>query len=141
MTAATARVDALKELAQGLRHADPSQVHEQAGRHEAALQAFQAFHSCQQRISGQESQRRIRGLLGRAELERAHRDTEHQRQRGDALPLDDLHPDLKSVAISVGLAGAAADPAGHGLVDAELGAQADRQLYRAKAEGRDRVCW
>ena len=57
----------------GKLHLLLSQVHEQAGRHQAALQAFQAFHSCQQRISGQESQRRIRGLLGRAELERAHR--------------------------------------------------------------------
>lgn len=266
----------------GKLHLQLSQVHEQAGRHQAALQAFQAFHACQQRISGQESQRRIRGLLGRAELERAHRDAEHQRQRGDelasaldaareserekqallaqlarqsdmlrqlaredgltglanrrwldaqwahecerarryrhaiavamididhfksindrfshrvgdevlrrvarllrdscrrgdvvgryggeefmlvwvetpieqaiavsdklrqrvaALPLDDLHPDLKSVTISVGLAGAGADPAGHELVDAELVARADGQLYRAKAEGRDRVCW
>lgn len=254
-----------------------SQVHEQAGRPAAALAAFQAFHACQQRISGQENQRRIRGLLGRAELERAHRDAEHQRQRGDelesalseareserekqallaqlarqsetlrqlaredgltglanrrwldaqwahecerarryrhaiavgmididhfksindrfshrvgdevlrrvarllrdafrrgdivgryggeefmvawvetpleqavavchklrqrvaALPLADLHPDLKSVTVSIGLAGCVADP-----VDTELVAQADRQLYRAKAEGRDRVCW
>ncbi|MFZ5548818.1 MAG: diguanylate cyclase [Pseudomonadota bacterium] len=272
-------------LAQALRadhvagrlHHQLSQVHEQAERHAAALQAFQAFHACQQRISGQESQRRIRALLGRAELERAHRDAEHQRQRGDelesalssareserekqallaqlarqseslqqlaredgltglanrrwldaqwahecerarryrhaiavgmididhfksindrfshrvgdevlrrvarllrdafrrgdivgryggeefmvawvetpleqavavchklrqrvaALPLGDLHPDLKSVTVSIGVAGCDADP-----VDAELVARADGQLYRAKAEGRNRVCW
>jgi diguanylate cyclase (GGDEF)-like protein len=261
----------------GRLHQLLSQVHEQAGRHEAALKAFQAFHDCHQRISGQETQRRIRALLGRAELERAHRDAEHQRQRGDelataldaareserekqallaqlaqqsdmlrqlaredgltglanrrwldaqwahecerarryghaiavamididhfksindrfshrvgdevlrrvarllrsafrrgdivgryggeefmvawvetplahavavcqklrqrvaALVLDDLHPDLKNVTISIGLAGCDAN-----ADDAMLVAQADRQLYRAKAEGRDRVCW
>lgn len=261
----------------GKLHLLLSQVHERAANFEAALKALQAFHACQQRISGQENQRRIRSLLGRAELERAHRDAEHQRQRGDelasaldaaresdrekqallaqlarqsemlrqlaredgltglanrrwldaqwahecerarrykhpiavamldvdhfksindrfshrvgdevlrrvarvlrdscrrgdvvgryggeefmvvcvetpmaqavavceklrhlvaALPLDDIHPDLKSVTISVGLAGAAAE-----VVDAELVAQADQQLYRAKSDGRDRVCW
>ena len=260
----------------GRLHLLLSQVHEQAGRHEAALRAFQAFHACEQRISGQGNQRRIRALLGRAELERAHRDAEQARQRGDelataldaaresdrekqallaqlarqsemlrqlaredgltglanrrwldaqwahecerarrykhaiavamididhfksvndrfshrvgdevlrrvarllrdscrrgdivgryggeefmvvwvetplshaaavcdklrqrvaALTLDDLHPDLKSVTISIGLAGADQDP-----VDGELVARADAQLYRAKAEGRDRVC-
>lgn len=261
----------------GRLHQLLSLVHEQAGRHQAALRAFKAFHDCEQRISGQDHQRRIRALLGRAELERAHRDAEHQRQRGDelasaldaareserekqvllaqlarqaellrqlaredgltglanrrwldaqwahecerarryrhpiavsmvdvdhfksvndrfshrvgdevlrrvarllrescrrgdvvgryggeefmivwvetplaraaavceklrlrvaALALDDLHPDLKAVTVSIGLAAADADP-----VDAELLTQADHQLYRAKAEGRNRVCW
>lgn len=260
----------------GRLHRLLSQVHEQAGQFEAALREFQAFHACENRISGQDNQRRIRALLGRAELERAHRDAEHQRQRGDELAsaldaareaerereallarlahqsemlrqlaredgltglanrrwldaqwahecerarryhhaiavamvdidhfksindrfshrvgdevlrrvarllrdssrrgdivgryggeefmvvwvetpgeqalavceklrqrvatlrLDDLHPDLKTVTVSIGLAAAAHDP-----VDAELVAEADRQLYRAKAEGRDRVC-
>lgn len=261
----------------GRLHHMLSQVHQAGGRFEAALKAFQAFHACQERISGQENQRRIRALLGRAELERAHRDAEHQRLRSDelasaldaareserekqallaqlsrqsdllrqlaredgltglanrrwldaqwghecerarryrhavavamvdidhfksvndrfshrvgdevlrrvartlrdsvrrgdivgryggeefmivwvetpladaasacdklrqrvaALALDDLHPDLKGVTISVGLAGVDSDP-----VDIELVADADRQLYRAKAEGRNRVCY
>jgi diguanylate cyclase (GGDEF)-like protein len=58
------------------------------------------------------------------------------RQRVAALALDDLHPDLKNATISIGLAGCDAD-----ADDAALVAQADAQLYRAKAEGRDRVCW
>jgi diguanylate cyclase (GGDEF)-like protein len=260
----------------GRLHQLLSQVHEQAGRFDLALREFKAFYECHQRISGQDNQRRIRALLGRAELERAHRDAEHQRLRGDelataldaareserqkqallaqlaqqsdmlrqlaredgltglanrrwldaqwahecerarrykhalavamvdidhfksindrfshrvgdevlrrvgkllrdscrrgdvvgryggeefmvvlvetpvdlaaaaceklrqriaALPLDDLHPDLKRVTVSIGLAGTDTHPA-----DADLIAQADRQLYRAKAEGRDRLC-
>jgi diguanylate cyclase (GGDEF)-like protein len=60
---------------------------------------------------------------------------EKLRQRIAALRLDDLHPDLKGVTVSIGLAGSDTDPA-----DGDLIAQADSQLYRAKAEGRDRLC-
>lgn len=62
-----------------------SELHERMGRFEPALRAFQAFHACQDRISGLDTQRRIRSLLSRADLERAHRDAELHRQRGDAL--------------------------------------------------------
>ena len=260
----------------GKLHQALSEVHEQQGRFEAALRHFHAFHACQQRIQGQATQRRIRALLGRVDLERVHRDADDQRRRGDALadaldaareadrqkqdllaqlsqqadmlrqlsredgltglanrrwldaqftrererarrhghplavamididhfksindrcshrigdevlrrvgrllrdacrsgdivgryggeefmvvlvetplqhavgvceklrrligdqPWSELHPDLRRVSVSIGLAGDAEDP-----VARDLAQEADRQLYRAKREGRDRVC-
>ena len=60
---------------------------------------------------------------------------EKLRQRVAALDLGDLHPDLRQVTVSIGLAGDADDPVAADLVQA-----ADQQLYRAKREGRNRVC-
>lgn len=60
---------------------------------------------------------------------------EKLRQRVAALDLADLHPDLRQVTLSIGLAGDADDPVAADLVQA-----ADQQLYRAKREGRNRVC-
>ena len=60
---------------------------------------------------------------------------EKLRQRVAGLDLSDLHPDLARVTVSIGLAGDAEDPVAADLVHA-----ADQQLYRAKAEGRNRVC-
>lgn len=265
------------EQVSGQLHHLLSQIHEAHGRFEPALRHFQAFYACQQRIHGEESQRRVNAMLSRAELERAQRDTELERRRGDELAnaLDEareadrqkqdllaqlsqqsdmlrqlaredgltgmanrrwldaqlsrererarryrhplslamididhfksvndrfshrigdevlrrvgqalrdacrsgdiigryggeefllvlvetplavagavceklrrlvagldlslLHPDLRQVSVSIGVAGDAADPVAHDLV-----ADADAQLYRAKREGRNRVCW
>ncbi|WP_396269716.1 diguanylate cyclase [Ideonella sp.] len=71
----------------GKLHELLSQIHEQQGHAAAALRHFKEFYACQQRIHGQETQRRVRGLLGRAELERAHLQVEHERKRGDELAL------------------------------------------------------
>ena len=60
---------------------------------------------------------------------------EKLRQRVAALDLSSLHPDLRRVTVSIGLSGDAEDPVATDLVHL-----ADQQLYRAKQEGRDRVC-
>lgn len=61
---------------------------------------------------------------------------EKLRQRVEALELTDLHPELRSVTISIGLAGDLPDPVAEDPVEL-----ADAQLYRAKTSGRNRVCW
>jgi diguanylate cyclase (GGDEF)-like protein len=50
-------------------------------------------------------------------------------------PWAEVHPDLATVTVSIGLAGDADDP-----VASDLTQDADAQLYRAKREGRNRVC-
>lgn len=60
---------------------------------------------------------------------------EKLRQRVSELDLSGLHPDLRQVTVSIGLSGDAEDP-----VATDLVAEADAQLYRAKHEGRNRVC-
>jgi two-component system cell cycle response regulator len=66
-------------------HEALSQQHETLGRFELALRHFRACHACEQRVHSRSQQRRIRALLGRADLERVHRDAEQQRRRGDEL--------------------------------------------------------
>jgi diguanylate cyclase (GGDEF)-like protein len=61
---------------------------------------------------------------------------EKLRQRVAALVLNDLHPALERITVSIGLAGDLPDP-----VLADPVALADAQLYRAKAAGRNQVCW
>ncbi|MBQ0944559.1 GGDEF domain-containing protein [Ideonella sp. 4Y16] len=51
------------------------------------------------------------------------------------MDVEGLHPTLSRVTVSIGVAGDAADPVAEDLVQA-----ADRELYRAKREGRNRVC-
>jgi len=55
-------------------------VHEAESRHPQALAHLRCHLACQRRLSGQDTQRRIRALLARTELERAQRETEAQRQ-------------------------------------------------------------
>ena len=51
------------------------------------------------------------------------------------LDVQGLHPSLARVTVSIGVAGDAEDPVATDLVQL-----ADRELYRAKREGRNRVC-
>jgi len=75
-------------------------------------------------------------LLPETPLMAASAVCEKLRQRIAALHVGDLHPDLVQVTASIGLAGAEG-----AAVQAEALVQAaDAQLYRAKAEGRNRVC-
>ena len=69
----------------GRLHELLSQIHEQQGRVAEALHHVREFLACQQRVHGQDTQRRVRALLGRAELERAQHHAENERRRGDEL--------------------------------------------------------
>ncbi|HSI57200.1 MAG TPA: diguanylate cyclase [Ideonella sp.] len=73
------------EQVSGQLHELLSQVYEAQGEFEGALRHFRQFYACQQRIHGEENQRRVRAMLARADLERAQRDTEAERRRGDEL--------------------------------------------------------
>ena len=68
------------------------------------------------------------------DLQRARDACEALRQRVEAYPWHEVHPDLR-VTISMGLSGGTHETSFHGLLDA-----ADALLYRAKREGRNQVC-
>ncbi|WP_422566160.1 diguanylate cyclase [Ideonella sp.] len=61
---------------------------------------------------------------------------ERLRERVAELVLSDLHPELRQVTVSIGVAGDLPDP-----VAVDPVALADEQLYCAKELGRNRLCW
>jgi diguanylate cyclase (GGDEF)-like protein len=61
---------------------------------------------------------------------------ERLRERVAGVAWSELHPELAQVTVSIGLAGDAENP-----LETDLVLQADKQLYAAKARGRNRVCW
>jgi diguanylate cyclase (GGDEF)-like protein len=68
-----------------------SEAHELRGDAARALEHFRAFHETQQRQLGMESQRRIRALLARADVQQARReaDTERRKRHELAYALDE----------------------------------------------------
>ena len=74
-------------------------------------------------------------LLIETPLEAARSVGEKLRRAVATMDVAGLHPGLSRVTVSVGLAGDLADPVAEDPVQI-----ADRALYRAKREGRNRVC-